>query len=73
MKNHITTFILFLLFTVPSFACTVCFGGADADLRRGFTWGILLLGALPYLLLSLFVGYIIIQTRKNKNKNKETA
>jgi len=66
-------FICLLNFTPDVMACTVCFGGADSNLARGFTWGIIVLGSLPYLLLTSFICYFIYHNRKNKSKNKEAV
>ena len=60
--------LLGMAFFFPSFAqaCTVCFGGADGNLIKGFTWGVLLLGSLPFLLMAgLFT--LIVRSAKKKN------
>lgn len=49
-----------------AWACAVCFGGADSNLRRGFTWGVLILGSLPFLMIAGFVVSIIRASRKHK-------
>jgi len=62
--------LLILAFFLPSLsdACSVCFGGTNKELARGFTWGIIILGSLPYLLLASFFGYFYYHTKKNKRK-----
>lgn len=50
----------------PLMACTVCFGGADSNMIRGFTWGVGILLSLPFLLLAGLIGMIVISIRKNK-------
>lgn len=57
-----------LLFT-PSFAsaCAVCFGGADGNLIRGFTWGVALLGTLPFALMAGLVTLIVRSTKNHKH------
>jgi len=65
---YFSLFQLILLLPQVSSACTVCFGGADSNLQRGFFWGIVVLGALPFLLISFFVGTLIVISRKNKRK-----
>lgn len=64
----IFTIISSLLFLAPSLslACTVCFGGADADLVNGFTWGIILLLALTFGMMAWLVGYVAYNTKKKK-------
>jgi hypothetical protein len=48
-------------------ACTVCFGGASGDLKRGFFWGVILLLSLPFTMAAIFVGVIVRSSRKNKS------
>jgi hypothetical protein len=57
----------FLLSSVGSdlLACAVCFGSADSNLREGFTWGILLLGSLPFLMLTAFIFSVVRSSRKH--------
>jgi hypothetical protein len=49
-------------------ACAVCFGGADSKLTRGFFWGIIVLGILPFVLLVAFISTIAAATRKNQSR-----
>lgn len=56
-----------LLFSADSArACSVCFGGANSDMVRGFYWGVILLGSLPFALMALLFGLIVYHTKKNK-------
>jgi len=55
-----------LLSKTPLLACTVCFGGVDSDLSRGFYWGIMLLLLLPFAIISVLAGLIIHHTRRSK-------
>lgn len=59
-------FILAILSNQSVFACSVCFGGGNSNLIRGFTWGIGLLLGLPFLLLGSLIGMIVYSIRKNK-------
>lgn len=67
-------FTLFLLITFlstfPSIleACTVCFGGTNSNLQRGFYWGILLLLLLPLGIFSTVAIKIYISCRQ-KNQS----
>jgi hypothetical protein len=63
MKNAILLSSL-LLFPAFAEACTVCFGGASGNLSRGFFWGIVLLGSLPFMMIAFFVTYLVRATRK---------
>jgi hypothetical protein len=45
-------------------ACTVCFGSAGSDWVRGFTWGIVLLAALPPVLFTLLVVLVLHHSRR---------
>lgn len=47
-------------------ACAVCFGGADGNLIKGFTWGVAFLGSLPFLLLAALFTIIVRASRKAK-------
>ncbi|MCG3205109.1 MAG: hypothetical protein KCHDKBKB_01826 [Elusimicrobia bacterium] len=58
---------LILLIPNLSYACTVCFGGADGNLIRGFTWGVALLGSLPFLLMIGLVTLIVKSTKNRKH------
>lgn len=49
-----------------SYACAVCFGGADGNLIKGFTWGIALLAILPFALMATLFGLIVFSIKKNK-------
>ena len=51
-------------------ACTVCFGGDDANLIRGFTWGIWILLVLPY---TLGAGLVLLIIRGSKRARKRQA
>jgi hypothetical protein len=55
-----------LVLPALSEACTVCFGKADGNLQRGFFWGIVVLGALPFTMLAFFITYLIRATRKKQ-------
>lgn len=48
------------------FACAVCFGGADSDMVKGFTWGIWILLVLPYALAAGLIAMIVRHVRKQK-------
>jgi len=48
-------------------ACAVCFGASDPNLARGFYWGVILLGSLPFLLLALFITVVVVSTRKHNH------
>jgi hypothetical protein len=67
-KAVLASIISFLSLIYPSIAsaCTVCFGGASDNLQRGFYWGVVFLGALPFMMIAWFVSYIVYQSRKNK-------
>lgn len=67
MPILISAVILFL----PSLlsACTVCFGGADGNLVRGFTWGVALLGSLPFALMIVLVT-LIVRSTKNRTHHE---
>jgi hypothetical protein len=60
--------LLCVLEMVPAAAraCAVCFGGSSPDLARGFTWGVLILLLLPFVLMASLVGLIVYHIRKNK-------
>lgn len=47
-------------------ACSVCFGGANSEMVRGFYWGVILLGSLPFALMALLFGLIVHHTKKSK-------
>ena len=65
--NFLFLFGLIFLFSPTLLeACSVCFGGTDGELRRGFFWGILFLGALPLLLVASFVGTLFRNAKKNQ-------
>jgi hypothetical protein len=67
MKKPIVTLIALLFFRVLSHACAVCFGDGNSSLNRGFFWGVIVLGALPFMMLGGFVSYLIYHTRKRKS------
>ena len=60
----ILIFTALLLIPHLASACAVCFGGADGNLIRGFTWGVALLGILPF---ALMVGLVMLIVRSTKN------
>lgn len=67
----IKTFFFYLVCAavtlIPStltFACSVCFGGADSNLTRGFTWGISILLVLPFALMSGLALLIMTHMKK---------
>jgi hypothetical protein len=66
MKYFPSAVLAVFLVAVPSAvsACTVCFGGPDSDLVKGFTWGVAILGALPFLLAAVLITKIAHHTRK---------
>jgi hypothetical protein len=66
MKKSVGIIASLLLFPAASFACSVCFGEGNTNLTRGFFWGIIVLGALPFLMISGFIGYIAHYSRKRK-------
>ena len=47
-------------------ACAVCFGGADGNLVRGFTWGVAVLGLLPFILMTALVTMVVRASKKQK-------
>jgi hypothetical protein len=47
-------------------ACAVCFGGADGNLIKGFTWGVAFLAILPFLLMAALIAFIIKTARRNQ-------
>jgi hypothetical protein len=47
------------------YGCAVCFNGQSPDMVKGFTWGIVLLLALPFVLISGLVGLVIYHMKKN--------
>lgn len=68
MKHRLWAVLAFLITAVPSAvsACAVCFGGAEGNLKRGFTWGIVILLMLPFVLTAGFIGMIVKASRKAK-------
>ncbi len=68
MKYRLSAVLAGLLSAVPSAvsACAVCFGGADSDLRKGFTWGVLILLLLPFVLTAGFIGMVVKASRKSR-------
>jgi hypothetical protein len=65
-KIRIPAFAGMILFPSTLHACAVCFGGADGNLIRGFTWGVALLGLLPFLLIT---GLVTLVVRSSKKAN----
>ena len=61
-------FIAAILLFLPSItqACAVCFGGTDGNLARGFTWGVALLGALPFALMAGLITMVVRASKKNR-------
>jgi len=47
-------------------ACAVCFGGADGNLIKGFTWGVAVLGLLPFILLAGLITLVARASKKYK-------
>jgi len=68
MKKSLLTLISFILFPGIALACTVCFGDSDSNLTRGFFWGVVLLGALPFTMITGFLTYLFLHSRKQKNE-----
>jgi hypothetical protein len=66
MKKSLVLIASLFLLPAASFACAVCFGGGNANLTRGFFWGVVLLGSLPFILMGTFVSYLVYHTRKRK-------
>ncbi len=56
----------FILLPSASHACAVCFGGGDDNLVRGFTWGVAVLGILPFALMAGLITLIVRAARKHK-------
>ncbi len=46
-------------------ACAVCFGGADGNLIKGFTWGVAFLATLPFILMAVLITFIIKTAKRN--------
>lgn len=63
----LTSILLSGLFLDSVEACTVCFGGADNNMIRGFTWGIILLLSLPFLLSAGIISMIVYSIKKRKS------
>ncbi len=63
MKKILIAVILISL-PVLSHACSVCFGGADGNLVRGFTWGVAVLGLLPFVLMAGLVTMVVRASKK---------
>jgi hypothetical protein len=68
MKVRLAAVLAALLTVVPSAvsACAVCFGGAESNLVKGFTWGILILLILPFALTAGFITMVVRATRRKK-------
>ncbi len=68
MKHRLTAALAALLTVVPSAvsACAVCFGGADSNLVKGFTWGVALLLILPFALTAGFIAMVVQASRRKK-------
>lgn len=47
-------------------ACAVCFGGADGNLIKGFTWGVAFLAMLPFVLMAFLITFIVKTARRNQ-------
>jgi hypothetical protein len=64
-----SSFIIFLttLLSRSASACSVCFSGADGNLRRGFTWGVLFLGLLPFVMLGAFIVMVVRSSRRQRS------
>lgn len=58
--------ISLILFPETVQACSVCFGGANENLQKGFYWGILILLLLPLLLFFGIGGKIVLASRKKE-------
>jgi len=67
IKKLLTTVVLISLEASLAHACTVCFGNPNSDLSRGFFWGIVLLGSLPFMMIAGFVSFLIYSSRKKKS------
>ena len=66
VSGSVLALFLSVLPSVAS-ACAVCFGGGSSNLVRGFTWGVVLLLALPFVLMTALVTAIARATRRQKN------
>lgn len=42
----------------------MCYGDLEPDQARGFFWGIMLLGLLPFGLIAYIGGHVVHQARK---------
>lgn len=62
-----TYLIAIFISLLPSLAsaCAVCFGGADGNLIKGFTWGVAFLATLPFVLIAGLVTIIVRTSKKN--------
>ena len=61
--------LVLLFFILPDlgWSCPVCFGGEGSSMARGFTWGILVLLALPALLFGS-IAFLIFRSVRRKNE-----
>jgi hypothetical protein len=66
MLKTIISSLFISIFPRLASACTVCFGAGDSKLADGFTWGIVLLGSLPFIMLITFITVIVRTTRRRK-------
>ena len=68
MKHCLSAVLAAFLAAVPSAvsACAVCFGGAESNMVKGFTWGILVLLLLPFVLTAGFISMIVQASRRKK-------
>jgi hypothetical protein len=54
------------LAAVPARACSVCYGDPESPMARGALWGVVVLGAVTYGLLMLFVGTGVYWWRRSR-------
>lgn len=56
---------------VTSWACAVCFGGADDPITEGFNASVLFLMATPYLVMGSIAGGLILAFRRARRQREE--
>jgi uncharacterized membrane protein len=56
---------------VTSWACAVCFGGADDPITAGFNASVLFLMATPYLVMSFIAGGLVWAYRRARRQREE--
>jgi len=53
-----------LISTLPTLACAVCFGEPDAPMTRGLNWAILVLGGVVGVVLAGVAGFFLHVQRR---------